>query len=164
MFVKTVVLQICSKFTEHPSGSAISIKLVCNFTEITLRHGIFLCICCIFAENIMWRTPMGDCFWICNVIKLVKIILESLWYFAYLNYPLLPNLFFYNWCKYLIFMYEISKCWEWIVVYNHEKKCSKLFGNSSGAENNMGWLFLKHPVLVSSLCLKVLILIKQINT
>ena len=34
------VLKICSKFTgKHPCRSAISIKLLCNFIEITLRHG-----------------------------------------------------------------------------------------------------------------------------
>ena len=34
------VLKICSKFTgEYPCRSVISIKLLCNFTEITLRHG-----------------------------------------------------------------------------------------------------------------------------
>ena len=38
------VLKICSKFTgEHPEQrpyrSAISIKLICNFIEIALRHG-----------------------------------------------------------------------------------------------------------------------------
>ena len=33
------VLKICSKFTrEHPCRSVISIKLLCKFTEITLRH------------------------------------------------------------------------------------------------------------------------------
>ena len=33
------VLKICSKFTgEHPCRSVISIKLLCNFIEITLRH------------------------------------------------------------------------------------------------------------------------------
>ena len=33
-------LKICSKFTgEHPCQSIISIKLFCNFIEITLRHG-----------------------------------------------------------------------------------------------------------------------------
>ena len=33
-------LKICSKFTgEHPCRSAISIKLICNFFEVTLRHG-----------------------------------------------------------------------------------------------------------------------------
>ena len=34
------VLKICSKFTgEHPCRSVISIKLLCNFIEITLWHG-----------------------------------------------------------------------------------------------------------------------------
>ena len=33
-------LKICSKFTgEHPWRSAISIKLLCNLIEMTLRHG-----------------------------------------------------------------------------------------------------------------------------
>ena len=33
-------LKICSKFTgEHPCRSGISIKLLCNFIEITLRYG-----------------------------------------------------------------------------------------------------------------------------
>ena len=33
------VLKICSKFTgEQPCRSVISIKLLCNFIEITLRH------------------------------------------------------------------------------------------------------------------------------
>ena len=39
LFAK-VILKICSKFTgEHPCRSVISIKLLCNFIEITLRHG-----------------------------------------------------------------------------------------------------------------------------
>ena len=40
MFLGKYVLKICSKFTgEHPRRSAISIKLLCNFIENTLRHG-----------------------------------------------------------------------------------------------------------------------------
>ena len=40
VFLRKGVLKICSKFTaEHPCRSAISIKLLCNFIEITLRHG-----------------------------------------------------------------------------------------------------------------------------
>ena len=40
MFLGKGVLKICSKFTgEHPCRSAISIKLLCNFIEITLWHG-----------------------------------------------------------------------------------------------------------------------------
>ena len=40
VFLGKGVLKICSKFTgEHPCWSAISIKLLCNFIEIGLRHG-----------------------------------------------------------------------------------------------------------------------------
>ena len=40
VFLRKGVLKICSKFTgEHPCQSVISIKLLCNFIEITLRHG-----------------------------------------------------------------------------------------------------------------------------
>ena len=39
VFLRKAVLKICSKFTrEHPRRSVISIKLLCNFNEITLRH------------------------------------------------------------------------------------------------------------------------------
>ena len=39
VFLGKVVLKECSKFTgEHPSQSAISIRLFCNFIEIKLRH------------------------------------------------------------------------------------------------------------------------------
>ena len=40
MFLRKVVLKICSKFTgAHPCQSLISIKLLSNFIEIALRHG-----------------------------------------------------------------------------------------------------------------------------
>ena len=40
VFLVKGVLKICSKFTgEHPYRSAISIKLLCNFIDITLRRG-----------------------------------------------------------------------------------------------------------------------------
>ena len=39
MFLRKGVLKICSKCTgEHPCLRAISVKLLCNFIEITLRH------------------------------------------------------------------------------------------------------------------------------
>ena len=42
MFLWKGVLKLCSKCTgDQPCRSAISIKLLCNFTEITLRHGWF---------------------------------------------------------------------------------------------------------------------------
>ena len=40
VFLEKSVLKICTKFTgEHPCRSVISIKLLCNFIEIPLRHG-----------------------------------------------------------------------------------------------------------------------------
>ena len=40
VFLGKGVLKICSKCRgEHPCRSAISIMLLCNFTEIALRHG-----------------------------------------------------------------------------------------------------------------------------
>ena len=40
VFLGKGVLKICNKFTEeHPCRSVISIKLLCNFIEITFRHG-----------------------------------------------------------------------------------------------------------------------------
>ena len=59
--------------------------------------------CCIFAgymqnkyfEEHLWETASEFV-----IIKLVKIIFKSLWYFAYLNLPLLHKFFFFNWCNY----------------------------------------------------------------
>ena len=40
VFLGKAVLKICSKFSwEHPCQNVILIKLLCNFIEITLRHG-----------------------------------------------------------------------------------------------------------------------------
>ena len=40
VFLWKSVLKICSKFTrENPCRNVISIKLLCNFIEIALRHG-----------------------------------------------------------------------------------------------------------------------------
>ena len=42
VFLRKVVLKICSKFTgEDPYRSVVSIKLQNNFIKITLRHGCF---------------------------------------------------------------------------------------------------------------------------
>ena len=59
VFLEKGVLEICSKFTEHPCRSAISIKLQSNFIEITLQHG------CCSPVNLLriFRTPLGGCFW-----------------------------------------------------------------------------------------------------
>ena len=40
VFLRKGVPKICGKFTgEHPCRSVISVKLLCNFIEIALRHG-----------------------------------------------------------------------------------------------------------------------------
>ena len=42
MFLRKVVLKICSKFTgRHPCWSVISIKLQSNFIEIAFRYGCY---------------------------------------------------------------------------------------------------------------------------
>ena len=57
MFLVKGVLKICSKFTgENPCQSVISMKLLCNFIEITLRHG---CSPVKFSEHLFIRTPLG---------------------------------------------------------------------------------------------------------
>ena len=59
VFLRKFVLKICSKFTgEHPCRSAISIKLLCNFIEITLRHG-----CSPIYLLHIFRTPLDGCFY-----------------------------------------------------------------------------------------------------
>ena len=59
MFLGKGVPKICSKFTgEHPCRSAISIKLLCNFIEITLRRGCSpVNLLHIFAAPIFMNTP-----------------------------------------------------------------------------------------------------------
>ena len=61
------VLKLCSKFAvEHPCRSVISVKLLCNFIEITLRHEgspvNLLHIFRIFSEHLFLRTPLEGCF------------------------------------------------------------------------------------------------------
>ena len=64
---------------------------------------VFSCLFPAYLQNKFFEAPETcnvprrlHCSWICNVIKLVKMILKSLWYLAHLIYPLLPKLFFTN--------------------------------------------------------------------
>ena len=53
VFLRKGVLKICSKFTgEHPCQSTISMKLLCKFIEIALRHG-----CSSVNSLHIFRTP-----------------------------------------------------------------------------------------------------------
>ena len=61
VFLRKGVLKICSKCTgEHRWWSVISIKLLCNFDEIDLRHGCY-CVNLLhilrtpFPKNTSWR-------------------------------------------------------------------------------------------------------------
>ena len=64
VFLVEDVLKICSKFTgEHPCRSVISIKLRCNFIEVTLWHGCSpVNLLDIFSEHLFPRTPLDGCF------------------------------------------------------------------------------------------------------
>ena len=57
------VLKICSKFTgEHPCRCLISIKLLCNFIEIALRHGCSPANLLHIYRTPFLRTPLDGCF------------------------------------------------------------------------------------------------------
>ena len=74
VFLRNGALKICSKFTgKHPRRSVISIKLLCNFFEITLYFSVAVLLwsCCIFSEHLFLGTPLGGCSFDC---------LEALWF------------------------------------------------------------------------------------
>ena len=69
-----VNLKICSKFTgKHPCRSVILTKLLCNFIEIALRHGRSPVYLLIFSEHLFIRTPLQNCFCICNLVSVIPI-------------------------------------------------------------------------------------------
>ena len=87
VFLRKCVLKICSKFIgEQQCQSLISIKLLCNFIEITLRHGCF-------PVNLLhiFRTPFSkEHFWVavsetcrlklwrsCFAVNFVKVLFDS---------------------------------------------------------------------------------------
>ena len=59
VFLRKGVLKICNKFTgENPCRSAISIKLLCNFIEITLPHGCSPVDLLHIFSQLFLRTPL----------------------------------------------------------------------------------------------------------
>ena len=73
LFLRKGVLKICSKSTgEHPCRSVISMRLLCNFIEITFWHGYspldFLYI---------FRTPFYKNIWGGLLLKLVFLEINS---------------------------------------------------------------------------------------
>ena len=68
LFLGKGVLKTCNKLTrEHPYGGVISIKLLCSFIKIALRHG-----CSPVNVLHIFRTPLED--WLCKriVTKLIN--------------------------------------------------------------------------------------------
>ena len=63
MFLGKGILEICSQFTgEHPCQSAISIKLLCSFIEITFRHGCSPVNLLHIFKNLFIRMFLNGCF------------------------------------------------------------------------------------------------------
>ena len=63
VFLRKVVLRICSKFTgEYSCQSVISIKLLCNFIEIARRHGYSPVNLPHTLRTPFLRTLLDDCF------------------------------------------------------------------------------------------------------
>ena len=79
VFLEKGVLKTCSKFTEHPCRSAISIKLLCNFIEITLRHG-----CSLVNLLHVFRTPFPKNTFGRLLLNFVNFFLED-WSFTLLS-------------------------------------------------------------------------------
>ena len=61
VFLGKGILKLCSKLTGR---ILISIKLLCNFIEITLWHGCSpLKMLLLFSERLFLRTPLEGCLW-----------------------------------------------------------------------------------------------------
>ena len=74
------VLKICSKFTgEYPFRSVISTKMLCNFIEITVRHGCSpVNLLHIFRTSFRKYTPEPLLLWIV-IAFFTKTFLPFLW-------------------------------------------------------------------------------------
>ena len=109
VIVEKDVLKICSEFTrEHPCRSVISIKLLCNFIEITLRHGcspvnLLQIFRTPFRKNIsVWLLLFFSFDWIWKVSKLLNILYFWQFYFYFSSGICFDNLF----------LYLFKFCWE----------------------------------------------------
>ena len=79
VFLGKGILKICSKFTvEHPCWSAISIKFLCNFIEITIQHG-----CSPVYLLSIFRTPFfkNTSGWLLLNLSRLRHISHCLFYF-----------------------------------------------------------------------------------
>ena len=65
------VLKICSKFKgEHPCQSVMSMKLLCNFIEITLRHGCSPANLLHTSITSFLENTSGELLWKCSANKM----------------------------------------------------------------------------------------------
>ena len=99
VFLRKGVLKIRKKFTGgHPCRSAISIKLLCNFVEIALRHG-----CSPVSLLHIFRTPF------------LKGALEDLRQFLASERPLqnMKNAFYITWKA--LFVFKIFNFLSWLL-------------------------------------------------
>ena len=103
VFLVKGVLQICIKFTgEYPCWSVISVKLLCNFIEITLRHGCFPVNFLYISRTLFSKNTSG---WLLLVINKITYrttkttLLEKWWFFTNLLIYDFKNIKRYNWNK-----------------------------------------------------------------
>ena len=98
VFLEKSVLKICSKFTgEHPCRSMMSMRLLCNFIEITLRHE-----CSPVNLLHILRTPFTK-----NTYGRLLLILES---FIMFNLLLVSNTIFF--CLFLFLIIKVKNVFE----------------------------------------------------
>ena len=105
VLLEKVVLKICSKFTgEHPCQNVISIKLLCTFITITLRHKF----CPVNLRHI-FRTPFSKSTsgrLLQKFCKEGEILLDIYWFFNVLCFFRLTILIFSE-----FFVREICLIW-----------------------------------------------------
>ena len=111
MLLRKGVLKICSKLTgEHPCQSVISIKLLCNFAEITLRHGCSPVNLLHIFKTPFLRIPLDGCLCFNSLIVLAICTLN-----VSLRLQCLRNYRSYGQ------IVNISTCWESLHLRSTEK-------------------------------------------
>ena len=150
-------MKIWSKFTgEHPCRSEISIKLLCNFIEITRRHGCPpVNLLHIFGTPFL-KTPLEGCFW--NLCKVRKKDIRAMIFFGnfdtslliyYTKYDLLRRTFPAG-----IYMLKVNNrntrtkceiCWK-LTIKTPERRqpCSSVWTKPTGLRHQIKHLHIHH--------------------
>ena len=82
VFLWKDVLKICSKFTgEHSCRSVISIKLLCNFTEITLWHGFSPVNLLHIFRTRFWMAASG----VCTSEAILRSVFSKYYFFLFIT-------------------------------------------------------------------------------